>query len=236
MGIFSRMSDIVNSNLNALCDSAEDPEKMIRLIIQEMEDTLVEVRSTSARIIADQKTVSRHRDRIAAEVAAWENKAKLAVSKGRDDLAKAALQERRITEETLRTVEDELTMAGEQVAQLNDEVGQLQQKLDDAKAKQKAILLRAKTVSSRVQIKRQVQRDELDNAFAKFERFEQKVDNLEGELQALDLGRDHAGGLAAEIDALGAEDWLDEELMRIKDSMSVPSPSANESGEEPGTQ
>lgn len=236
MGIFSRMSDIVNSNLNALCDSAEDPEKMIRLIIQEMEDTLVEVRSTSARIIADQKTVSRHRDRIAAEVAAWENKAKLAVSKGRDDLAKAALQERRITEETLRTVEDELTMAGEQVAQLNDEVGQLQQKLDDAKAKQKAILLRAKTVSSRVQIKRQVQRDELDNAFAKFERFEQKVDNLEGELQALDLGQDHAGGLAAEIDALGAEDWLDEELMRIKDSMSVPSPSSNESGEEPGTQ
>ena len=124
MGIFSRMSDIVNSNLNALCDSAEDPEKMIRLIIQEMEDTLVEVRSTSARIIADQKTVSRHRDRTAAEVAAWEDKARLAVSKGRDDLAKAALQERRVTEETLRAVEEELTMAGEQVAQLNDEVGQ----------------------------------------------------------------------------------------------------------------
>ncbi len=236
MGIFSRMSDIVNSNLNALCDSAEDPEKMIRLIIQEMEDTLVEVRSTSARIIADQKTVSRHRDRTAAEVAAWEDKARLAVSKGRDDLAKAALQERRMTEETLRAVEDELTMAGEQVAQLNDEVGQLQQKLDDAKAKQKAILLRAKTVSSRVQIKRQVQRDELDNAFAKFERFEQKVDSLEGELHALDLGRENAGGLAAEIDALGAEDWLDEELMRIKDSMSATDPTAGVSGKEPDTQ
>ena len=236
MGIFSRMSDIVNSNLNALCDSAEDPEKMIRLIIQEMEDTLVEVRSTSARIIADQKTVSRHRDRTAAEVAAWEDKARLAVSKGRDDLAKAALQERRMTEETLRAVEDELTMAGEQVAQLNDEVGQLQQKLDDAKAKQKAILLRAKTVSSRVQIKRQVQRDELDNAFAKFERFEQKVDSLEGELHALDLGRENAGGLAAEIDALGAEDWLDEELMRIKDSMSATDPAADVSGKERDTQ
>ena len=236
MGIFSRMSDIVNSNLNALCDSAEDPEKMIRLIIQEMEDTLVEVRSTSARIIADQKTVSRHRDRTAAEVAAWEDKARLAVSKGRDDLAKAALQERRMTEETLRAVEDELTMAGEQVEQLNDEVGQLQQKLDDAKAKQKAILLRAKTVSSRVQIKRQVQRDELDNAFAKFERFEQKVDSLEGELHALDLGRENAGGLAAEIDALGAEDWLDEELMRIKDSMSATDPTAGVSGKEPDTQ
>ena len=142
MGIFSRISDIVNSNLNALCDSAEDPEKMIRLIIQEMEDTLVEVRSASARVIAEQKTASRRRDRIAAEVAGWEDKAKLAVSKGRDDLAKAALQERRAVEETLRIVEDELTSSGEHIGQLNEEIGQLQQKLDDAKAKQKTILLR----------------------------------------------------------------------------------------------
>jgi len=149
MGIFSRISDIVNSNLNALCDSAEDPEKMIRLIIQEMEDTLVEVRSASARVIAEQKTASRRRDRIAAEVAGWEDKAKLAVSKGRDDLAKAALQERRAVEETLRVVEEELTSSGEHIGQLNEEIGQLQQKLDDAKAKQKTILLRTKTVSSR---------------------------------------------------------------------------------------
>ena len=219
MGIFSRISDIVNSNLNALCDSAEDPEKMIRLIIQEMEDTLVEVRSASARVIADQRAASRRRDRIAAEVAGWEDKAKLAVSKGRDDLAKAALQERRAVEETLRVVEEELTSSGEHIGQLNDEIGQLQQKLDDAKAKQKTILLRTKTVNSRMQVKKQVHREELDNAFAKFERFERKVDTLEGELQAMDLGRDTALSLAAEIDALGEADWLDDELMRIKDSM-----------------
>ena len=219
MGIFSRISDIVNSNLNALCDSAEDPEKMIRLIIQEMEDTLVEVRSASARVIAEQKTASRRRDRIAAEVAGWEDKAKLAVSKGRDDLAKAALQERRAVEETLRIVEDELTSSGEHIGQLNEEIGQLQQKLDDAKAKQKTILLRTKTVSSRMQVKKQVHRKELDSAFAKFERFERKVVTREGELQAMDLGRDTASSLAAEIDALGEADWLDDELMRIKDSM-----------------
>ena len=219
MGIFSRISDIVNSNLNALCDSAEDPEKMIRLIIQEMEDTLVEVRSASARVIAEQKTAARRRDRIAAEVNAWEDKARLAVSKGRDDLAKAALQERRAIEHTLRIVEEELTASGDHIGQLNDEIGQLQQKLDDAKAKQKTILLRAKTVTSRVQVKKQVHREELDNAFTKFERFERKVDNLEGELQAMDLGRDTATSLAAEIDALGEADWLDNELMRIKASM-----------------
>jgi len=226
MGIFSRISDIVNSNLNALCDSAEDPEKMIRLIIQEMEDTLVEVRSASARVIADQKTASRRRDRIATEVSAWEEKAKLAVSKGRDDLAKAALQERRGMEETLRIVESELTSSGEHIAQLNEEIGQLQQKLDDAKAKQKTILLRAKTVQSRVQVKSQVQRTELDDAFARFERFERKVDNLEGELQSMDLGRDTASSLAAEIDALGEADWLEEELVRIKGNMN-PSGSAS---------
>ena len=226
MGIFSRISDIVNSNLNALCDSAEDPEKMIRLIIQEMEDTLVEVRSASARVIADQKTASRRRDRIASEVSAWEEKAKLAVSKGRDDLAKAALQERRGMEETLRIVESELTSSGEHIAQLNEEIGQLQQKLDDAKAKQKTILLRAKTVQSRVQVKSQVQRTELDDAFARFERFERKVDNLEGELQSMDLGRDTAASLAAEIDALGEADWLEEELGRIKGNMN-PSGSAS---------
>ena len=95
----------------------------------------------------------------------------------------------------------------------------MQQKLDDAKAKQKAILLRSKAASSRIQVKKQVQRNELDNAFAKFERFERKVDNLEGELQAMDLGRDTASSLAAEIDALGEDDWLDDELLRIKDAM-----------------
>ena len=219
MGIFSRISDIVNSNLNALCDSAEDPEKMIRMIIQEMEDTLVEVRSASARVIADQKTAARRRDRIANEVSAWEDKAKLAVSKGRDDLAKAALQERRGVEDTLRVVESELTSASEHIAQLNEEIGQLQLKLDDAKAKQKTILLRTKTVQSRIQVKNQVQRKELDDAFARFERFERKVDNLEGELQAMDLGRDTASSLAAEIDALGEADWLEEELLRIKGSL-----------------
>ena len=219
MGIFSRISDIVNSNLNALCDSAEDPEKMIRMIIQEMEDTLVEVRSASARVIADQKTAARRRDRIANEVSAWEDKAKLAVSKGRDDLAKAALQERRGVEDTLRIVESELTSAGEHISQLNEEIGQLQLKLDDAKAKQKTILLRTKTVQSRIQVKNQVQRKELDDAFARFERFERKVDNLEGELQAMDLGRDTASSLAAEIDALGEADWLEEELLRIKGSL-----------------
>lgn len=218
MGIFSRMSDIVNSNINALLDSAEDPEKMIRLIIQEMEDTLVEVRSSSARVLADRKTAARKYAQVEAEAASWEEKAKLAISKGREDLARAALAEKRAIEQDLEAVQSELTAADEHIAHLSEEVGQLQQKLSDAKAKQKAMLMRSQTVQSRMAVKRQVHRSELDEAFTKFEKFERRMDNLEGELEAMDMGRD-GGGLASEIDALQEDEWLSDELERLKQSM-----------------
>ena len=217
MGIFSRMSDIINSNINALLDSAEDPEKMIRLIIQEMEDTLVEVRSSSARVLADRKTAERKRGQIALEAAGWEEKAKLAISKGREDLARAALQEKRVIEQELEAVGTELTATDDHIDQLNEEISQLQQKLSDAKAKQKALLMRSKTVESRMAVKRQVNRSELDQAFNKFDKFERRMDNLEGELEAMDLGRE--GGLAAEIEALQQDEWLSEELERLRQSM-----------------
>ena len=219
MGIFSRMSDIVNSNINALLDSAEDPEKMIRLIIQEMEDTLVEVRSSSARVLADRKTAERKRTQVAAEVESWEGKAKLAISKGREDLARAALQEKRAIEQELEVVTAELEATDEHIGQLNEEVGQLQVKLSDAKAKQKAMLMRSQTVHSRMAVKRQVHRSELDEAFTKFDKFERRMDNLEGELEAMDMGRE--GGLAAEIDALQEDDALTAELEALKASMDV---------------
>ena len=217
MGIFSRMSDIVNSNINALLDSAEDPEKMIRLIIQEMEDTLVEVRSSSARVLADRKTAERKLLRVTQEVSDWEEKAKLAISKGREDLARAALQEKRAMEEELEASGAELQAADEHIEQPINEVSQLQQKLSDAKAKQKAILMRSQTVHSRMAVKRQIHRSELDEAFSKFDKFERRMDNLEGELDAMDLGRE--GGLAAEIDALRDDDALNEELEALKRSM-----------------
>ena len=218
MGIFSRLSDIINSNLNAMCDSAEDPEKMIRLIIQEMEDTLVEVRSASAKIMADKKTQERKLRSLKGQAITWEEKAKLALSKDREDLARAALNEKRQVEGDARSLESELQLADEHIQQLHDEVGQLQLKLDDAKAKRKAILMRADSVTQRRRTQHQIHRTHLDEAFDRFERFERRVDGLEGELDAMNLGRGKPS-LADEIDALSEDNVLNEELEVLKRSM-----------------
>ena len=216
MGIFSRMTDIINSNINSMLDQAEDPEKMIRLIIQEMEDTLVEVRSSSARVLADRKAAARRLEQVEAEAASWEEKARLAISKGREDLARAALQEKRAIEEEVTVVQSELEATDEHIEQLNEEVAQLQQKLSDAKAKQKAMLMRSKTVESRIKVKRQIQREALDNAFQRFEHYERRMDTLEGQLEAMDLGREVPPDLAAEINALQEDDLINDELERLK--------------------
>lgn len=216
MGIFSRMSDIINSNLNSLLDQAEDPEKMIRLIIQEMEDTLVEVRSSSARVLADRKAAARRVEQLQSEADAWEGKAKLAISKGREDLARAALQEKREIEDELEAVSSELAATDEHINQLNDEIGKLQSKLNDAKAKKKALLMRTQTVESRIKVKRQVNREALDQAFGRFEHFERRMDNLESQLEVMDMGRDVAPSLAAEINALEQDERINSELERLK--------------------
>ena len=214
MGIFSRMADIVNSNLNSLLDHAEDPAKMIRLIIQEMEETLVEVRSTSARIIADKKTVQRKLEQMQVQAQSWEEKAVLALSKNREDLARAALQEQANLNEEALHLEVELGAADEHLTQLSQEISQLQSKLNDAKAKQKALLVREKTVQDRIRVKQQNNRNALDSAFAKFDKFERRMDNLEGQLEAMDLGND--GDLAAQINALEEDERINEALAKLK--------------------
>jgi phage shock protein A len=210
------MTDIINSNINSMLDQAEDPEKMIRLIIQEMEDTLVEVRSSSARVLADRKAAARRLEQVREEAHSWEDKARLAVSKNREDLARAALQEKRAIEEEVVIVAAELEATDEHIAQLNDEVAKLQQKLTDARAKQKAMLMRSQTVESRIKVKRQMQRDALDNAFTRFEHFERRMDNLESQLESMDMGRDVSPDLATEIDALQEDAQISEELERLK--------------------
>lgn len=222
MGIFSRMTDIINSNITSLLDKAEDPKKMIRMMIQEMEETLVEVRSSTARVIAERKTTGRRLERIKEEAQEWENKAMLAISKGREDLARAALAEKQSLEKDIAATESELIQLDDHLHQLDEEITQLQSKLNDAKAKQKAMLLRQSSVENRLKVKRQTQRANLDEAFEKFERFERRMDNLEGQLESMDMGSQPPTDLKSEIDALAENDSINDELAKLKEKMNKP--------------
>ncbi|KIO37393.1 MULTISPECIES: phage shock protein PspA [unclassified Shewanella] len=214
MGIFSRFADIINSNISALLDKAEDPEKMVRLIIQEMEDTLVEVRSTSAKVLAEKKEIIRRIAKVQEQVQDWQDKAELALSKDREDLAKAALLEKQKASELAVTLEQELVVVEEQIARLKEEVNLLQEKLADAKARQKTIIMRKQTASSRLEVKRQLDSSKIDNAMSRFEQYERRVEGLESQVEAYDLGNQKT--LNDEFAALEAEDAVSAELEALK--------------------
>ena len=185
MSIFSRMTDIVNSNLNALLDKAEDPEKMVRLIIQEMEETLVEVRSTSARAIADRKDLERRVQWQQDEAGEWQRKAEVAVSKGRDDLAKGALMEAKKSTEQAESLHGELDVLNSTLAKLGDDISALQEKIKDAKARQNAIIMRGKAAHSRLDVRRTLSDHNIDGAISRFEQYERKMDDLEGQISPM---------------------------------------------------
>mgnify|MGYP000277055086 FL=1 len=213
MGIFSRFTDIVNSNINALLDKAEDPEKMVRLIIQEMEDTLVEVRSASAKTLANKKEIVNQIAKYESDASDWEAKAELALSKDREDLARAALQEKKKSAEAAEALSKELAIVDEQISKLQDEIGQLQEKLADAKSRQKAIIMRQKTASSRLEVKKTLDSTKVDNAMGRFEQYERKVDDLESQVEAYDLGKKT---LQDEFAELEASDKVEDELAALK--------------------
>ena len=213
MSIFSRMTDIINSNLNALLDKAEDPEKMVRLIIQEMEETLVEVRTVSARTIADKKELVRRRDWLKEESTEWERKAEVAIRKGRDDLARAALVERNKAAEAADNSSRELGLLDETLAKLSEDTAALQSKIKDAKTRQNAIIMRGKAAKTRLGVKRQLNDANLDDAIHRFEQYERKMDDIEGQIEAYDVGR---RTLADEIKDLEGGEKIDEDLKALK--------------------
>jgi len=218
MGIFSRLADIVDSNLNAMLDRAEDPEKLIRLVIQEMEDTLVEVRTTAARTIAERKDIDRRLARIAEAQGEWERKASLALTRNREDLAKAALVERARLAEMAGAMEDELAQLDEALARHDEDVARLDAKLSEARARQKGMTARQTTVDQRVKVRRRLADPRIDDAFARFEQLERRIDRAEGEAEAYDLGRRKS--LADEIAELEAEQSIEAELAALKARMS----------------
>ncbi|MXW07318.1 MAG: phage shock protein PspA [Gammaproteobacteria bacterium] len=217
MGIFSRVSDIVNSNINSMLDKAEDPSKMVRMIIQEMEATLVEVRTTAARGIADKKEMLRKRDVFAQEVDEWTRKAETAIRKDRDDLARAALAESEKAKEMVVAIDNDLDTIESMLVKMNDDITTLTQKLKDAKIKQSSLLVRGSTARARLNVRRQLTERNVDEAMIRFEQFERKIDDLEGAVESYDMGQRN---LSDEIRELEADEKVDEALERLKRSIS----------------
>ncbi|MBT5485266.1 MAG: phage shock protein PspA [Gammaproteobacteria bacterium] len=216
MGIFSRLSDIINSNINSLLDKAEDPEKMIRMVIQEMEETLVEVRSTSARIIADKKELLRRNSKLEKQVDDWQQKAELALSKNRDDLAKAALLEKSAVNDVMVLVQEDMQKLEDSLNKLSSEIEQLQTKLNDARTRQKTILMRHTATRSRHTVNSKLHNSSIDEAINKFDHYEKKIEVMEGEIEANEIGN---RGISAEFDALEKEGKIDQELEDLKSKL-----------------
>ncbi len=213
MSIFSRLSDIINSNISSLLDKAENPEKMIRMVIQEMEETLVEVRSGTAKVIAEKKTLHRRAEQLRKQAEDWQQKAELALSKDREDLAKAALVERANVNATINLLDGEMAKLDETLDKLSGEIEQLQNKLNDARARQKTIVMRVTATQSRVDVSRQLHNFNIDNAMNKFEYYEKKIDLMEGQVDSLNMER---RGLQSEFDELARKEKIDQELQEIR--------------------
>ena len=218
MGIFSRTRDIIAANVTDLLDKAEDPAKMIRMIILEMEETLVEVRASAARTIADQKEMRRHIAKLTALQDSWTEKAQLALSKDREDLAKAALVERQKATDMAEHLAHEIETLDEALKAAEEDISKLQGKLREARARQNSLVTRMQSAENRLRVREAYAGEKVNEAFARFDLLERRVDMAEGRADAMDLGS-APKTLEEEIAELKSADKVDADLAALKASM-----------------
>lgn len=214
MGIFSRTRDIIAANMTEILDRAEDPAKMIRMIILEMEETLVEVRASAARTIADQKEMRRHIAKLEKLQESWTEKAELALSKEREDLAKAALLERQKAADMADQLKAEIEVLDDALQASEADIAKLQQKLREARARQNAIVTRLESAHNRMRIREAYAGDRVQDAFSRFEVLERRVDLAEGRADAAAMGEPKT--LEDQFSELRSSDKVDAELEALK--------------------
>ena len=218
MGIFSRTRDIIAANVTDLLDKAEDPAKMIRMIIMEMEETLVEVRASAARTIADQKEMRRQIVKLDRLQESWVEKAELALSKDRDDLAKAALYEKQKAADMAVQLKTEIEVLDDALRASEADIAKLQNKLREARARQNAIMTRMESAHNRTRLRELYAGPKVDDAFSRFDVLERHADLAEGQADALSLGAPPKS-LDEEIAELRNADKVDAELEALRASM-----------------
>ena len=217
MGIFTRFRDIVSSNINAMLDKAEDPEKLIKLMIREMEDTLVEIKASCAGVMANSKKVQRELEEAQSRENYWRERAELAVNKGRDDLAREALMEKRRYSHRAGGLQKELMECDSLVEQYQDDIRQLEDKLGSAREKQRLLVQRHIHANRRRRAQQEIHRVDSAEAIIKFEELENRIERMEAEADLVNFGRKPT--LEGELDTLAIDDEIEKELQSLKSSL-----------------
>jgi phage shock protein A len=214
MGIFTRFRDIISSNINAMLDKAEDPEKLIRLMIREIEDTLVEIKTACAGVMAGSKKIQRRLEGIQERAGYWEEKAELAVSKGRDDLAREALVEKRKFTRQTDSLENELAEHEDLIRQYQDDIRQLEEKLKSARDKQRMLVQRHIHAQSKIRAQNGLRRIDSSETVMKFGELENRIERMEAEADLVNYGRKTA--LEEELEKLSVDEEIENELQAMK--------------------
>jgi phage shock protein A len=228
MGIFTRFRDIISSNINAMLDKAEDPEKLIKLMIREMEDTLVEIKTACAGVMASGKKIQRQLDGHKARSRYWGEKAELAVNKGRDDLAREALVEKRKFTHRTESLEQDLVEHDQLIEQYQGDIRQLEDKLKSARDKQRMLVQRHVHAQRKIQAQQEMRRIDSSESLMKFDELENRIERMEAEADLVNYGKKTS--LEDELEKLSVDEEIEDELNALK-APTVEKPSSNDKHE-----
>ncbi len=220
MGIFTRFRDIIHSNINSMLDKAEDPEKMIKLMIHEMEDTLIDLKSSCAGVIAGSKKIERKLDELISKKDLWAKRADLAVHKGRDDLAREALIEKRRFSEISDTLAGELSEHSGLIEQYRTDIAELEDKLENAKEKKRILVQRHKRASGKMRAHEEIKRSNSSDTMARFEKLESRIEQMEAEAELVNTKSKPTTD--DEFDNLGSDEEIEKELAKLKEAQNSP--------------